>query len=269
MVKYGRREGLIIMFTELLENYIVVYFLYVLFGIGVFVKLIMLFVYSGLMKASDQMGTSKNKLMKLLRLKYETCYKLKIGVNNVDTFVDKYVYKHKFCGILLCTWESIGGQVIMLSIVISTMGGVLGLVYDCGKDVILSTFFVGVFTSVLLIILENMLNLKIKRKIVRVNIKDYLVNFLKARLENECLNPQMIDQYRKEYFQGEDVKEGEKNKPNKIMQDKEVSIGVEEMAVSEQSLGETPKVDRKYTKINDSDKKDEKIIEEILKEYLP
>ena len=46
-------------------------------------------VYIYLVKELTNSGTTKNKLLKHMRMKYETCYKLNIAVNNVDTFVDK------------------------------------------------------------------------------------------------------------------------------------------------------------------------------------
>ena len=31
-----------------------------------------------------------------MKMKFETCYKLKIGVNNVDIFVDKNILRYRF-----------------------------------------------------------------------------------------------------------------------------------------------------------------------------
>ena len=61
-----------------------------------------------------------------MRMKYETCYKLNIPVNNVDTFVDKNLTKYRFCGLLLSTWENISGQVLLLSFLIVPISAVFG-----------------------------------------------------------------------------------------------------------------------------------------------
>ncbi len=181
-------------------------FMYIMLGLcvgGVILKLMLDIVYSRLIKASDNMGTARNKLTQTMKKKFETCYKLKIGVNNVDIFVDKYVYRHKFCGILLSTWENIGGQILMLCLLIGSISAVLGLIYECGKQEILSTFSVGILTSGLLIFLEGMMNLPGKRDLVRLNMKDYLENFFKVRLEQEDLHPELIEQYKKEFLMQE------------------------------------------------------------------
>ncbi|WP_313133920.1 hypothetical protein [Anaerocolumna sp.] len=192
------------MVKELFDNNIIIYIMCGLFGFGILLKLVLSLIYSGLVRASENMGSAKNKLTQLMKLKFETFYKLKIGVNNVDIFVDKYVYHHKFCGVLLSTWENIGGQVLMLCLLIGSVSSILGLIYECGKTQILSVFSVGIITSGLLIVLEGILNLSGKKELIRLNMKDYLENFLKVRLEQQALSPEMVEQYKKEYLEKED-----------------------------------------------------------------
>jgi hypothetical protein len=167
---------------------------------GILLKLLINLVYQRLLKASDNMTTSKNKLTQMMKKKFETYYNLKIGVHNVDIFVDKYIFRHKFCGILLSTWENIGGQVLMLCLLIGSISSILGLIYECGKNQILGTFSVGILTSGLLIFLEGMINLAGKKELTRLNMKDYFENILKVRLEQEVEKPELIEQYKKEYL---------------------------------------------------------------------
>ena len=193
---------------ELFNKNIFVYIMLSLCICGVLLKFVLDMIYSRLMKASDNMGTAKNKLTQTMKKKFETCYKLKIGVNNVDIFVDKYVYRHKFCGILLSTWENIGGQILMLCLLIGSISAVLGLIYECGKQEILSTFSVGILTSGLLIFLEGMMNLSGKKELIRLNMKDYLENFFKVRLEQELFHPELMEQYKKEFLIQEEREQG-------------------------------------------------------------
>lgn len=191
------------MVKGLYEKHIFIYIMLGLCACGILVKVVLEIVYWRLIRASDNMGTSKNKLTQMMKKKFETCYKLKIGVNNVDIFVDKYVYRHRFGGILLSTWENIGGQVLMLCLLVGSTSSVLGLIYECGKDAILSSFSVGILTSGLLILLEGMLNTSAKKDLIRLNMKDYLENFFKVRLEQELLHPELIQQYKKELLNQE------------------------------------------------------------------
>lgn len=185
------------------QNY-VMYLLLGIGGAGLLVKIIVAGAYHSLLRASDNMGESKHKLMKLLRMKFETCYKLKIGIKNVDSFVDKYIYKYKFMGILLYTWESIGGQVLIIAMLAGAIAVVFSIVSGCGQFVMLSTLLVSIGVCALLVTVEGMINLPMKKKVLRVNIVDYLDNFLKARLENEYFHGTEMKEYYQEYFdQGE------------------------------------------------------------------
>ncbi len=192
------------MVQELFDKNIFSYIMLALCACGILLKLILNLVYSRLIKASDNMAKSKNKLTQMMKKKFETCYKLKIGVNNVDIFVDKYVFRHRFCGILLSTWENIGGQILMLCILIGSISTIVGLIYECGKQQILSTFSVGILTSGLLIFLEGLINLSGRKELIRLNMKDYLENILKVRLEQEQVSPELIEQYKKEYLHEEE-----------------------------------------------------------------
>ncbi len=176
-------------------------FIYIMLGlclIGVMIKLVLELVYVRLVKASENMGTSKNKLVQSMKKKFEAFYKLKIGVNNVDIFVDKYILRHRFCGLLLSTWENICGQIVMLCVLIGSISTILGLIYESGKQEILSTFTVGLFSTGLLILLEGIINISGKKEILRLNMKDYLENYLKVKLEQGLDQPELLEQYRKE-----------------------------------------------------------------------
>lgn len=194
------RKGTIFVVQELFDQNVFSYIMLALCAFGILLKLVLNLVYWRLIKASDNMATSKNKLTQTMKKKFETCYKLKIGVNNVDIFVDKYVFRHRFCGILLSTWENIGGQVLILCLLVGSISTILGLIYECGKQQILGTFSVGILTSGLLIFLEGLINLSGKRELIRLNMKDYLENILKVRLEQELVQPEFLEQYKKEYL---------------------------------------------------------------------
>lgn len=191
------------MIQGLFNKNLFIYIMIALCALGILLKLLLGILYSRLIKASDNMATSKNKLTQTMKKKFETCYKLKIGVNNVDIFVDKYVFRHKFCGILLSTWENICGQILMLCLLVGSISTILGLIYECGKQQVLSTFSVGILTSGMLIFLEGLTNLGGKKELFRLNMKDYLENILKVRLEQEQSQPDFIEQYKREYLQEE------------------------------------------------------------------
>ena len=284
---------------ELFDNHILTILMVVFCSLGVLVKCIIYGIYSNLIKASDNMANSSNELMKLIKMKFEACYKLKIGVNNVDIFVDKYMYKYKFCGLLLYTWENISGQFLILCLLTGAVGSGLAVYYDCGKTAILSTFFIGLFTSALLILCESFLNVPAKRNVICINMRDYLENMLKVKLEQKYFYPEQLEEYCNEYFvqEGKDNKKETVNKhelgkeegtpelhikdntastKEKMLQKDSLSvrkntmksnIGRGENRYSE-NRNKQENMDKKTLESLKINKKEEEIIEDILKEFM-
>lgn len=187
------------MIQRLYYDNLIIYGLAVLCVLGFLNRLILNVVYIYLIKESDKLASSKNKLLKHMKIKFETCYKLNIGVNNVDTFVDKSLTKYKFCGVLLSTWENFSGQVLYLSFLIVPISAIFGVVFEISQQQILYTGAVGILVGSILILVDKSINLSVKKQTVRLNILDYLENLCKVRLEHELSRPEKLEQFRQEY----------------------------------------------------------------------
>ncbi len=172
---------------SIIEQYMLVYGMIVLGIIGIVLKVFVSGVYNHLIHASDKMGNSDNKLMKLIKLKFETCYQLRIGVHNVESFVDKYVYRYRVMGVLLTTWENLSGQVLILSMLYGTAIVVSAIVTGVSQEVLFIHFFTAIAVCAVLVLMDSINNLSVKRKRLQINIVDYLDNYLKIRLENEMI----------------------------------------------------------------------------------
>ena len=96
----------------------------------------------------------------------------------------------------------------------------------------------------MLIFFDNFLNIRGKKEMLRINMQDYLENYLKAKLENEHLTPEVLENYRRAYF--EETVENQKKKVEQKAAEKRRKLAIREETAAVQ----------------------EKIIEEILKEYL-
>ncbi|MBB2181333.1 hypothetical protein H0486_00290 [Lachnospiraceae bacterium MD1] len=189
------------MIRNLYEQNIIIYIFAGLCGLGILIRFIVNLVYKHLVKQSNNPGETKNKMIKHMKLKFETCFKLKIGVNNVDTFVDKGILQYRFCGILLSTWDNFGGQVLFLTLLLVPISTVFGVIYKCGQENVLLSGAAGIVASAILIFVDKSINLSAKKKMIRLNLLDFLENFCKVRLEQEAYQPELIEQYRREYLQ--------------------------------------------------------------------
>ena len=188
------------MVKSIYDDNIIIYVFAALCGLGILVRFILDLVYIYLVKESDRLGATENKFLKHMKMKFETCYKLNIGVNNVDTFVDKNLTKYRFCGFLLSTWENFSGQVLLLSFLIIPISAVFGVVFEISPENILYTGAVGILAGAALILVDKMINLPVKKQMIRLNLLDYLENFCKVRLEHEISQPEKLEQYRLEYL---------------------------------------------------------------------
>lgn len=189
------------MVQYLYDNSIVLYTYAGLCGLGLLLRFIVNSVYKHVVKQSEDLGKAKNKMLRYIKMKFEACYRLKIGVNNVDTFVDKNVLRYRFCGLLLSTWENLCGQVLMLNLLLVPVLAVFGVIYDCGQSEVLFLGAVGISSSAILIIVDKSINLSNKKAMFRINLLDYLENFCKVRLEQEANSPELVEQHRREYLQ--------------------------------------------------------------------
>lgn len=185
------------MLERLLNKNILIYTILGVFCLGIILKFILYIGYLRMIKASRNIEQTENKTLRNMRIKFETFHKLKIGVNNVDVFVDKQLINHKTCGLWLITWEKLSGQVDILCVIVACTSVLTGLILETSRVWILSVLTVGFITSGLLIFSECMLNKNIKREMIRLNILDYFDNFLKPRIEQEESNPEIIEEYKK------------------------------------------------------------------------
>lgn len=223
------------------DSNILIYIMLGLGGVGILTKFIVACIYRNLNRASQHMGTTNHKTIKTLRTKFENNYAMNLGVNNVDIFVDKYIYTQKFCGIYLYTWENFSGQVLLLCMIMGVISAIIGLLYDCGKKDILFTLFTGVVISAVLILYEHFINLPVKKYVIRTNIKDYLENHLVSKLD--------FNRSRAVGQQGENLVKLMNG--GKIKRDEKNTMSQKETA-----------------KMYEINKREDKIIKDILDEYI-
>lgn len=247
----------------IIEQYMLVYGMIVLGIIGVVLKVIVSCVYNHLIHASDKMGNSDNKLMKLIKLKFETCYQLRIGVHNVESFVDKYVYRYRVMGVLLTTWENLSGQVLVLSMLYGTAIVVSAIVTGVSQDALFIHFFTAIAVCAVLVLMDSVNNLSVKRKRLQINIVDYLDNYLKIRLENEMMKTERAGS-EKDSDDAQDSQiaaTAEKNFDTVL--DRTIDAGMEELL---NSLMDT--ADARNCSKQEREEKENKVIAEVLGEYF-
>ena len=155
---------------------------------GILARSILWGYYRQILLACQNMSSTKNRAIRGMREQFVNRYQAEFGVHNVDIFVDKYLINCRLCKILLSTWENFCGQTVWCSLLFSALSAFLTMLYGLSSKLILSTIFVGLCGTTLLIIFDGMGQLSTKKRRLRTCLRDYLENCFRVRLENEFEN---------------------------------------------------------------------------------
>ena len=138
-----------------------------------------------LTRAAMQPATSRHPMVKAMVGKFNACYRLKQPVNNVDSFVDKYVYNQKIGGYFLSTWMRISGQPARALLILCGIMLITGYQPLGGQVEELSTLWIGLGISGLLITWDQLLQTPAKWELAVRELRDYLGNSLQPKLVQE------------------------------------------------------------------------------------
>lgn len=205
------------------------------------VKLAVNGMYRRLIREAAQMAQSGNALMKMLLKKFETCYELKMGVENVDIFVKKYLNTYKKAGIHLYTWEIFGDVMFGMTLLVSLLLNLYVSFMEYDRRTVVTFLLAGVLVCGMIILEDIFLNIPFKRQRLMVEIRDYLENIYKPRLDNQTFRKEEMEEYHREYFDEERAQ-------------------LDELLAMKTT--EEPPVRIQFTK------EEEAVIEEVLKEYI-
>ena len=109
------------MLETIVKNQVIFYVMGILFVLGVLTKVISVLSARRMVKAASKIHKSNHKLMKLVKAKFEHATMVSDKVQNVEAFVDKYVYEYKVCGISLNALRSFAKKALWLVIVLGVV----------------------------------------------------------------------------------------------------------------------------------------------------
>lgn len=176
--------------TLLFERNFALYGILILFTAGILDKLFAAAVLSRMIKESENLGTAGSNLLKQIKLKYESCYRLNLQINNVPAFINKYIYNYKVLGISLRGLNSLGDICFLLCALLGMVSGLTMYIYTFTFE---KTAFYAALSLILAFcgfIWSRLMNINEKSESLTVNIQDYLENSLENKLRSEALKSQ-------------------------------------------------------------------------------
>lgn len=170
------------MFTIFQEEKLVTAGILSFLCISLFLRILLGFLYRNMIKEADNMATTENRLLKQCKLKFANCYQLNNGVANIPVFVDKFLNKLKLGPFSFAAIYHISGQSMLLSVICCGVGICKGIADGRTIGEILPYYIVSFLGLYLYFTVSTIVDVKGQRRILKVNLVDYLENHLAARI---------------------------------------------------------------------------------------
>lgn len=152
-------------------------------GLSVLTRILLGFLYQNMIRETDNMATTNNKLLKQCKLKFANCFQLNNGVSNIPVFVDKFLNKLSLGPFSFETMYHLSGQLMLLSVVCAGIGVCKSVIEGRMLGEILPFYIVSFFGLYLYFSLSTIVDIKGKKRVLKVNLIDYLENHLSARID--------------------------------------------------------------------------------------
>ncbi|MEG2296042.1 MAG: hypothetical protein RSC13_00230 [Clostridium sp.] len=153
--------------------------------IGIVSKIITRNLYKRLVKETDNMATTKNKNLKILKQKLENAYRLNQNIVNTQAYLDKQVYGFKFMHMSLNGWNNLSLQMTILGLFLGGMGAFLSYWYRLDSYYIILYASVGALGSLFLTFLDSSFNISLKQQRLANALLEYVDNSVFVRAVRE------------------------------------------------------------------------------------
>lgn len=171
------------MFHVFQEEKIITACMLALLAASVFLRIIQGLLYQNMIKESDNMAATENKMLKQCKLKFANCYQMSNGVANIPVFVDKFLNRMKWGPFTFETLYHLSGQAMLLSVVAAGAGICRSIMAGRTLGDILPFYIVSFFGLYLYFSVSTVVDVKKKKRILKVNLVDYLENHLSPRID--------------------------------------------------------------------------------------
>lgn len=251
------------MWKDVIEKEYILYFIAGLLLWGIISEFLVALRYRKLIKESENMGLTKLKLFKQMKLKFENSYRLHMGMNT-SIFIDKYMFKNKFLGINLFSWNRMPLEIFMLASVLSVSAMIVGYYANLKAELLLKYPVICIVGGILLCMVWQAVDVDCKMDIVKTNIMDYLENSLAFRVTSECALTQTLVKP-SDIEHGATVSDGQNRNILPREEDSMKKEIREDIKSMKQQISYIEK--EKDNKILNN-QQDEEIIEDIIKQFL-
>lgn len=170
------------MFTIFKEEKVITAGILVFLCLSVLVRLMLAWMYHTMIRETDNMATTGNRLLKQCKVKFANCYQLNGGVSNIPVFVDKFLNRLSLGHLSFDAWYHLSGQCMLFSVIFAGMGICKGILDGRMLGEILPFYIASFLGLYLYFSLSALVDIKGKRRVLKTNLIDYLENHLSGRI---------------------------------------------------------------------------------------
>ena len=171
------------MFRVFQEEKIVTACMLTLFAASILLRVLIGLLYQNMIRESDNMAATENRMLKQCKLKFANCYQMSNGVANIPIFVDKFLNRMSLGPFTFETLYHFSGQAMLLSVVAAGAGIYRSIV--AGRALVdILPFYIASFLGLYLYFsISTVVDVKKKKRVLKVNLVDYLENHLSPRID--------------------------------------------------------------------------------------
>lgn len=271
------------MFRVFQEEKLTSVLMFACMGISIFVRVLLGLLYQNLIREADNMASTENQQLKQCKLKFANCYQMSNGVPNIQVFVDKFLNKISFMHISYGMLYHLSGQMELLSVVFSGVGICRSILAGRTLGDVLPFYIVSFFGMYIYFSVSTIVDVKGKRRVLKVNLVDYLENHFAPRINVTKRDLEMLygEAFYEERGMGDKGRSGSGRKTVELMpiggrlaagaenlQSSRAQRTISQSPVGQAASGSSFEADSKPGFSDESAKVSEEELEALLKEFL-
>ena len=167
------------------DTRVIVYLMAGIGVLGILAKIINQLTLYRLVRAAGNMPKSTHRLIKLVRAKYEHACMIHDSVENIDAFVEKYIYEYRGFLFRIHTWRQIEVLSVWFAGILAALGASVNYLSFGLTETVYQYIAAGIAEMVLLSVIMRMSDEPYKINAVKMYMVDYLENILAIRLRKQ------------------------------------------------------------------------------------
>ena len=167
------------------DSRVIIYLMTGIGVLGILAKIINQLTLYRLVRAAGNMPKSTHRLIKLVRAKYEHACMIHDSVENVDAFVEKYIYEYRGFLCRTHTWRQIEVLSVWFAGILAALGASVHYLSSGLTETVYQYIAAGIAEMVLLSVVMRLSDEPYKINAVKMYMVDYLENICAFRLKKQ------------------------------------------------------------------------------------